>query len=102
MTRKDSYRDQGTGGSPKPETPQSQPSPEKSSFPWKVAGGGALALLLTWFVLQNSHSVKVNFLWWSGAYPMILLIAAVAVAAILVWETLTLLRRRRRTRTKHR
>lgn len=99
---KDSYRDQGMGAPSEPETPQSQPSPKKSTFPWKVAGGGALALLLIWFVLQNSHSVKVNFLWWSGAYPMILLIAAVAVAAILVWETLALLRRRRRTRTKDR
>ena len=102
LVMKDSYRDQGMGAPSEPETPQSQPSPKKSTFPWKVAGGGALALLLIWFVLQNSHSVKVNFLWWSGAYPMILLIAAVAVAAILVWETLALLRRRRRTRTKDR
>jgi len=93
---KNSDRDQGKDGHSNPETPPSGSGLDKSSFPWKVAGGGALALLLIWFVLQNSHSVKVNFLWWSGAYPMILLMAAVAVAAILVWETLALLRRRRR------
>lgn len=90
------------GGHSKPESPPSAPGPQKSPFPWKVAGGGALALLLIWFVLQNSHSVKVNFLWWSGAYPMIFLMAAVAVAAILVWETLALLRRRRRRPAKDR
>ncbi len=79
---------------PKPET-----HPDKSAFPWKVAGGGALTLLLIWFVLQNSHSVEVNLFWWSGSYPMILLIAGVAVATILIWETLTLLRRRRKKQT---
>ena len=96
LDMKNSDRDQGIGGPSKPDKPPSGPPQEKSSFPWKVAGGGALALLLVWFVLQNSHSVKVNFLWWSGAYPMILLMAAVAVAAILVWEALAVIRRRRR------
>lgn len=99
---KNSDRDQGMGRLSKPETPPSGPGREKSSFPWKVAGGGALALLLIWFVIQNSHSVNVNFLWWSGAYPMILLMAAVAVATILVWETLALLRRRGKRPAKDR
>ena len=100
MKNRDS--DQGMGGPSQPKTPPSGPGPEKSSFPWKVAGGGALALLLVWFVLQNSHSVDVNILWWSGAYPMILLMAAVAVAAILVWEALALHRRRRKRPPKDR
>ena len=65
-------------------------------FLGKVAGGGALALLLILFVIQNSHSVQVNLFWWSGEYPMVLLMAAVAVSAILVWETLSLWRRRRK------
>ncbi|MDE0120674.1 MAG: LapA family protein [bacterium] len=99
---KHSNRDQGKAGPSTPDTPPSGPGAEKTSFPWKVAGGGALALLLVWFVLQNSHSVRVNFLWWSGSYPMILLMAAVAVAAILVWEALALLRRRRRRPAKDR
>ena len=93
---KDSDRDQGKGALSRPGTPPSGPSPRNLSFPWKVAGGGGLALLLIGFVLQNSHSVKVNFLWWTGAYPMILLMAAVAVATILVWEALALLHRRRK------
>ncbi len=99
---KSSDWDQGKSAPSTPDKPPSVPGAEKSSFPWKVAGGGALALLLIWFVLQNSHSVRVNFLWWSGSYPMILLMAAVAVAAILVWEALALLRRRRRRPAKDR
>ena len=79
--------------------PSGETTADRTGFPWKVAGGGALALLLIWFVVQNSHSVQVNLFWWSGTFPMILLIAAVAVAAIVVWETLALLRRRRRKRT---
>ncbi len=82
--------------SPSPVPPTVESHKEKSSFPWKVAGGGALALLLIWFVIQNSHSVQVNLFWWSGEYPMILLMAAVAVSAILVWETLSLWRRRKK------
>ena len=86
------------GRSPAPVPPTVESHKEKFSFPWKVAGGGALALLLIWFVIQNSHSVQVNLFWWSGEYPMILLMAAVAVAAIVVWETLVLWRRRRKKR----
>jgi len=55
-----------------------------------------VALLLIWFIVQNAHTVRVNLFWWSGAYPMILVMAAVAIASILVWETLNLLRRRRK------
>ena len=69
-----------------------------ASFPWKVTGGGALALVLIWFVLQNSHPVEVNLFWWSGDYPMILVVAGVAVAAIVVWETFARFRRRRKKR----
>lgn len=98
--KKDSARDKDMSAPAGPEKPPPEPPPEKSRFPWKVAGGGLLALLLVWFVVQNAHSVKVNFLWWSGAYPMILLLAGVAVATILVWETLTLLRRRKRKPAK--
>ncbi len=92
---KDRDRKTTEGQSPAP-VPPVENHKEKTSFPWKVAGGGALALLLIWFVIQNSHSVQVNLFWWSGEYPMILLMAAVAVTAILVWETLSLWRRRKK------
>ena len=92
---KDRDRKTTEGQSPAP-IPPVESHKEKPSFPWKVAGGGALALLLIWFVIQNSHSVQVNLFWWSGEYPMVLLMAAVAVSAILVWETLSLWRRRRK------
>lgn len=90
-------RDQDTDKDPaSDQVPAKSAAPREATFPWKVAGGGTLALLLIWFVIQNSHSVRVNLFWWSGAYPMILVIAAVAVASILVWETFALLRRRRK------
>ena len=94
MKDRDRKTTEGQSHAPVPPTVESHK--EKSSFPWKVAGGGALALLLIWFVIQNSHSVQVNLFWWSGEYPMILLMAAVAVSAILVWETLSLWRRRKK------
>ena len=93
---KDRDRKTTEGQAHAPVPPMVESHKEKSSFPWKVAGGGALALLLIWFVIQNSHSVQVNLFWWSGEYPMILLMAAVAVSAILVWETLSLWRRRKK------
>lgn len=90
-------RDRETAKDPAPDQvpAKSDVVPRESTFPWKVAGGGTLALLLIWFIIQNSHSVRVNLFWWSGAYPMILVIAAVTIASILVWETFALLRRRR-------
>ena len=93
---KDRHRDIAQNPEPDPVPTDSAAPPKESSFPWKVAGGGILALLLIWFVIQNSHAVRVNLFWWSGAYPMILVIAAVAIASILIWETVALLRRRRR------
>lgn len=92
-------REKTTGGPPEPIPDATEAAPVKTGFPWRVAGGGALALALIWFVIQNSHSVQVNLFWWSGNYPMILLLAGVAVAAIVVWEALALLRRRRRKRS---
>ncbi|MCQ3803912.1 MAG: hypothetical protein OXC98_00345 [bacterium] len=91
-------RDRDIAKDPAPDqVPAESPTPLKeSTFPWKVAGGGIVALLLIWFIVQNAHTVRVNLFWWSGAYPMILVMAAVAIASILVWETLNLLRRRRK------
>ena len=77
-------------GPAQPETPNKRPS-----FPWKVAGGGAVALLLVWFVIQNSHGVEIRLLWWRGTFPLVLVMATVAVAGIVAWETLRLVRRRR-------
>ncbi len=97
---KDRDQKRTTGKPIEPSASISAAPAEKSAFPWRVAGGGGLALLLIWFVLQNSHSVQVNLFWWSGNFPMIFLMAAVSVAAILVWEALALLRRRRRKRAR--
>lgn len=79
-----------------PDQPDRSPAGAgESAFPWKVAGAGVLALFLIWFVLQNSHSVRFNFLWWSGRYPMVVLLALVAFGSVLAWEGFTHLRQRR-------
>lgn len=70
-------------------------SKKRIAFPWKVAGGGVVALALVWFVIQNSHAVEVHLFWWRGAFPLVLIMATVTVAGILAWETLRLVRRRR-------
>lgn len=68
------------------------------ALPWRVAAGGLITLLLIWFVIQNSHPVEVRLFWWTGAFPMIMVLAAVVVATILIRETLGSIRRRRRRR----
>ena len=85
-----------------PALPDRSAGSGESTFPWKVAGAGILALLLIWFVLQNSHSVRFNFLWWSGRYPMVVLLALVAFGSVLAWEGFTHLRQRRIRRAARR
>lgn len=82
-------------GTAQPETPRRRPT-----FPWKVAAGGTIALLLTWFVIQNSHAVEVRLFWWRGNFPLVLVMATVTVAGIVAWETLRIVRRRRRRKEK--
>ena len=95
----------GAKDRPSPASPDPDRSPAgggESAFPWKVAGAGILALLLIWFVLQNSHTVRFNFLWWSGRYPMVVLLALVAFGSVLAWEGFTHLRRRRNRKAARR
>ena len=82
-------------GPAQPETPRKRPA-----FPWRVAGGGVVALVLIWFVIQNSHGVQIRLFWWRGTFPLILVMATVAVAGIVAWETLRLIRRRRLTKER--
>ena len=70
-------------------------SRKRPAFPWKLAGGGIIALLLVWFIVQNSHATEVRLFWWRGTFPLVLVMATVAVATILAWETFRLIRRRR-------
>lgn len=64
-------------------------------------GAGAVASLsgvgvLVVFVLQNTQSVEVTFLAWTGSWPLWLYTVVVAVLGAVVWVGLGILRRRRR------
>jgi uncharacterized integral membrane protein len=64
-------------------------------------GGGAIASLiaaglLVIFMIQNTKSVRLDFLFWNFTWPLWLLTIASALLGALVWFGLGVLRRRRR------
>ena len=66
-------------------------------------GGGAIASLtgaglLIIFMLQNTESVRLDFLFWHFTWPLWLLTMASAVLGALVWFGLGVVRRHRRRR----
>ncbi|MFN8036373.1 MAG: LapA family protein [Acidimicrobiia bacterium] len=68
-------------------------------------GGGAIAsltggALLVVFMLQNTNSVKLHFLFWHFTCPVWLLTLASAVLGAFVWIGLGVLRRHRRRKER--
>jgi uncharacterized integral membrane protein len=68
-------------------------------------GGGAIASLtglglLLIFMIQNTESVRLDFLVWSFTWPLWLLTMASAVLGALVWFGLGVLRRHRRRKER--
>ena len=55
-----------------------------------------IAALFVGFLLQNSEEASVDFLNWSGALPLWLVLVISAVTGIVIWELAGYLRRRRR------
>ena len=55
-----------------------------------------LAALFVGFLLDNSDDVTVEFLWWSGATPLWLVLLISALVGVVIWELASYLRRRRR------
>jgi uncharacterized integral membrane protein len=70
-------------------------------------GAGAIASitgagLLVIFMLQNTESVRLDFLFWNFTWPVWLLTIASAVLGAFVWFGLGVIRRhRRRKRRRH-
>ena len=60
---------------------------------------GGLALLVI-FMLQNTDSVPVSFLFWDFEFPVWLLTLLSAVFGALVWLGLGVLRRHRRRKAR--
>lgn len=82
--------------SPRPEPP---PPPVDAGVPWGLIFFLILSVLMAVFAVQNTQDVELEFLTWSGEFPLIMIIVGVFVTAVILDEILgTILRRRRRTR----
>jgi uncharacterized integral membrane protein len=70
----------------------------------EVFGSEALSLigvgLLLIFMIQNTESVRLEFLVWSFTWPLWLLTMASAVVGALVWFGLGVMRRHRRRKER--
>lgn len=67
---------------------QLKPPRTRTGSAWALAAAGAVALLLMLiFILQNSQSAKLNFLWMHGKPPVgaALLLSAVIGALIVIF-----------------
>ena len=82
--------------------------PDESTSPQaegRRLGGGAIASLtgvglLVIFMLQNTESVRLDFLFWSFTWPLWLLILVTALIGAVVWFGLGVLRRHRRRQAR--
>jgi uncharacterized integral membrane protein len=68
-------------------------------------GGGAIAsltgvALLLIFMIQNTESVQLDFLFWGFTWPLWLLTIASAALGALVWFGLGVIRRHRRRKER--
>lgn len=82
-------------------TPQPPQSPAKTSdgLPWGLVAFLILAVVLALFTVQNTQNVALNFMNWSGEFPLIMIIVGVFAVGVILDEILgTVLRRRRRRR----
>ena len=87
----------------KPETPDRPARPEQvpvdAGIPWGLVFFLILSVLMAIFAVQNTQDVELEFLTWSGEFPLIMIIVGVFVTAVILDEILgTILRRRRRIR----
>lgn len=70
---------------PVPEPEPEQPAPTSSvGIPW----GGILAtiglILVVVFAVQNTESTTIDFLWWSGSFPVSMVILVTGVFSALM------------------
>lgn len=74
-------------------------APVEAGVPWGLIFFLILSVLMAIFAVQNTQDVELEFLTWSGEFPLIMIIVGVFVTAVILDEILgTILRRRRRTR----
>lgn len=79
--------------------PEPSPVAVDAGIPWGLVFFLILSVLMAVFAVQNTQDVELEFLTWSGEFPLIMIIVGVFVTAVILDEILgTILRRRRRTR----
>ena len=89
---KDAPPEHSTKAEPKPVTVD-------AGIPWGLVFFLILSVLMAIFAVQNTQDVQLEFLTWSGEFPLIMIIVGVFVTAVILDEILgTFLRRRRRIR----
>ncbi len=83
----------------RPARSEPAPPPVDAGIPWGLVFFLILSVLMAIFAVQNTQDVELEFLTWSGEFPLIMIIVGVFVTAVILDEILgTFLRRRRRTR----
>ncbi len=83
----------------RPTKPEPAPLPIDAGIPWGLVFFLILSVLMAVFAVQNTQDVELEFMTWSGEFPLIMIIVGVFVTAVILDEILgTMLRRRRRTR----
>jgi uncharacterized integral membrane protein len=91
--------DEKSGSYERSPIPEPVPVPVDAGIPWGLVFFLILSVLMAIFAVQNTQDVELEFLTWSGEFPLIMIIVGVFVTAVILDEILgTILRRRRRTR----
>jgi uncharacterized integral membrane protein len=90
-------------GKAEPSQRPARPEPTRvavdAGIPWGLIFFLILSVLMAAFAVQNTQDVELEFLTWSGEFPLIMIIVGVFVTAVILDEILgTILRRRRLTR----
>ena len=75
---------------PLPEPVKTRPAVAKTLI------AAMIAALFIGFLLQNTESTPVEFLWWDPTLPRWLILVMSSLTGIVIWELAVYLRRRRR------
>ena len=78
------------------------PTGQKASAGRYVMPGiaGAIVIALLAFILQNTQSVKLSWLFWSFSWPLWLLLVVTIVLSLIAGQILLMLRRHRRRKAR--
>ena len=65
-----------------------------------LAVSGIIVVLIAIFIAQNVEDVPIEFLWFDGEIPLVIIIVVAMVLGAILWQTITFLRRRRKRRNE--